>query len=632
MKNKRIVASLHKVQVPADRKEAMLNHILTQVEAQTASLEKEQKVNTEYRPNQTANPNGKIGYRIPKKRKALLIAIAAVLLLLSACAAYAIYWSSTQRAKEYAQSEQAVDDRRVLAERQADAIIDGTTYYGAISGKGEMDGLTIELRGACFWGYGDKELYLRFDAADAKTGDDSRLNNVDYVLTALGKSYPAYAKAEGAERERPDISDGGHGPGDGGVSAAHQIWFRNLEDEIPDGTPLTLACTLYAYNGAARGESLGSVSLDFTYTVPHAQIEAERERLIADILNGMDADAEAQAETLAGLPDAMTPLGITQDEYTFNDALVTAEGFLLGETVVTRGAVFATVYMDGYIVQGEGMSSIFTPDTSRQRLDVEWEVEYFGTAETVTRYPWYAPMEELPETVLIAVLRDAGSMQRLKAGVDPFAGTPEPDDYVNYSWDAVELLLRVNPRTGEIALPKDDAERMAWRAEADRQKDVDDRNASYTLKLNGEQTVGGVNVRLYDVIVMSRIRQVSFEWLINGTSYPIEADSCGVSLYIDGVLQSEMVNPNHEPYVFSQEKAEKWVERNGGWQQHNNNFGMFTIDMRANDLPETFTLRIVFDLYDRNESWERVFVGSFDLTTTVKKSDLAPWDSSNFMG
>ena len=631
MKSKRIVASLNKVQVPADRKEAMLHSILAQVDAQAASTEKEQKMNSEYRQNGTAKPSGKIGYRIPKKRKALIIAIAAVILLLSACAAYAIYWSSTQRAKEYAGSEQAVDDRRGLAEHQADAIIDGTTYYGAVTGKGEMDGLTIELRGACFWGYGDNELYLRFDAADAKTGDDSRLYDVEYVLTALGKSYPAYAKAEGTDRELPMISDGGPGPGDGGVSAAHQIWFRNLEDEISDGTPLTLACTLYAYHGAEREDSLGSFSIDFTYTVPHAQIEAERERLIADILNGMDADAEAQAETLAGLPDAMTPLGITQDEYTFNDALVTPEGFLLGKTVVTRGADAATVYMDGYIVQGESMSSIFTPDTSRQRLDVEWEVEYFGTSETVARYPWYAPMDELPETVLVAVLRDAGSKQRLKAGVDPFAGTPEPTDYITYSWDAVELLLKVNPRTGEIVLPRNDAERMAWRAETDRQKDIDDRNASFTLKLNGEQTVGGVNVQLYDVIVMSYIRQVSFEWLINGTSYPSEADSCGVSLYIDGVLQSEMVNPNHEPYVFSQEKAEKWVERNGGWQQHNNSFGMFTIDMRANDLPETFTLRIAFDLYDRNENWERVFIGSFDLTTTVNKSDLAPWDDSNFM-
>ena len=33
--------------------------------------------------------------RIPLKRRALLITIAAILLLLSACAAYAIYWSST---------------------------------------------------------------------------------------------------------------------------------------------------------------------------------------------------------------------------------------------------------------------------------------------------------------------------------------------------------------------------------------------------------------------------------------------------------------------------------------------------------------------------------------------------------
>jgi hypothetical protein len=49
------------------------------------------------------------------------------------------------------------------------------------------------------------------------------------------------------------------------------------------------------------------------------------------------------------------------------------------------------------------------------------------------------------------------------------------------------------------------------------------------------------------------------------------------------------------------------------------------MDMRASDLPDTFTLRVVFDLYDRNESWERVYIGTFDITTTASKSDATPW-------
>ena len=53
-------------------------------------------------------------FRMPARRKALLIALAAAILLLSACAAYAVYWSSVVRAKEYSQSERAADDRLAL--------------------------------------------------------------------------------------------------------------------------------------------------------------------------------------------------------------------------------------------------------------------------------------------------------------------------------------------------------------------------------------------------------------------------------------------------------------------------------------------------------------------------------------
>ena len=73
------------------------------------------------------------------KRKALLICIAAIFLLLSACAAYAVYWSSTQRAKEYTQSEQATDDRLALATRMADESIAGTTFFSSIEGTAEVD-------------------------------------------------------------------------------------------------------------------------------------------------------------------------------------------------------------------------------------------------------------------------------------------------------------------------------------------------------------------------------------------------------------------------------------------------------------------------------------------------------------
>ncbi len=521
------------------------------------------------------------------------------------------------RAKEYSQSERAADDRLALAERPADEIIAGTTFYCPIEGSAEIDGIRFTLRSAAYETYGGMsdlipEMHICFDATDAKTGDDSRLYDADYVLTIGKTDYPVYGKAEDGARWRPAIAQA-----EGRANAAYDTWFRLGEQTVPDGTSMTFSCTLYAYDDSGtRGKSLGSFALDFVYETQTEQIAAERERLIADALQRLEDEGEARDAALATLSEETTPLGVTQDEYTFCDALVTQSGLVLGTSVVTRGSEEPKVYLDGYETIGEEISSVFTPDLSRPWLHTQ-EVVYYGTFENVFSYPWYAPIDELPETVLAAVLRDAGSKQRRK-------GNADDGELLTYTWDAVELLLRVNPRTGKVTLPANDAERGAWRAETDRLA-ADGRNAKFTLRLDGEQTVGGVEVQLYDIMVNSVSRSVLIEWFVNGVYYPQESESSQAQVYIDGVLQTAKPEAT-EPYAFSREKAEAWVERNGGWQPLND-MGDFRLNMRAPDLPDTFTLRIVWDLYDRNESWERVFIGTFDLTTTVHKTDLAPWDS-----
>ncbi len=560
--------------------------------------------------------------RMPVSRRWLLIAIAAILLLLSACAAYAIYWSSTQRAKEYAQSEQAVDDHLALAERMADEFITGSTFYGAISGTAEVDGITLELKGASYWAYDDPpEMHIAFNATDAKIGDISRLYDFDYVLTVGGKEYPAYAKADGTVRVLPMIAQA-----DAMAKGAdHEIKFRIADQQITDGMPMTLSATLYAYDdGVNRGEALGSFTLDFVYTIPTEEIEAARARQVEDALSWLDVQAQEQSQALAGLPDEMYPLNITQDEYTFLDAQVTEEGFLIGKTIVTRGVEAPVFYMDGYLCDGESISSIFTPDMERPRLTSP-EGEYYGTSESVFLYPWYAPVEQLPETVLIAVLRDAGSWQLAKWSMkDPTELTDE--DRLTFSWEPIELLLRVNPHTGEIALPKDDDERKAWRDETLRLA-ADGRNERHELKLNGRQTMNGVTVSLYTLDYDARKRTLPLDCFANGIYYWEELNSSPLTVYIDGVLQ-EIEEPA-EPYVFSQEKAEARVERDGGWGPQNNCPGYCTILLPepARFLPESFTLRVVWDVYDRNRNWERIHIGTFDFTTTVNKTeDIAPWD------
>ncbi len=591
MKNKHIVASLSRIHVPDDRKEAMLNSILAQAGADLTPYEPRRKT-----------------LALSKRRKALLIAMAAVLLLLSACAAYAVYWSSTQRAKEYSQSEQATDDRRAQAERAADAILAGTTFYSTIDRTAEVDGISFSWKGANYWANDDPpELHLVFDAEDTKTNNDSRLYDVDYTLTVNGQTFSAYTKAEATERALPAIARAD------AMGAQYEIWFQMDGQLISDGTAMTLSGELYQYDAnGQRTEHLGGFSIDSTYSIPQGQIDAERERLIVQELARLDAEAQTKQEALSGMPDETTPLNITQDEYTFVDAQTTKEGFLLGQSVVTRGAETPVFYMDGYRWGGETINRIITPDLTRPRLDISWEVEYYGIAETLTRYPWYAPVDELPETVLIAVVRDAGSEQRRKGGIE--------EELLSYEWQAVELLLRVNPRTGEITLPKDDVERKAWRAESDRLA-ADGRNDDLVAQLSGEQTINGVTVRLQQLHVQTE-RQLAFvSCEVDGIYIPMQMRHSPLTLYLNDVSLGTRCDESE----FLTEPAQVWVDSYGGWKKHNgfSGGGGFTIFEHPNRWPDPITLRIVWELSDRDEQWNLVPIGTFDLSTTISQADIS---------
>ena len=552
-----------------------------------------------------------------RKRKALLIFIAAAFLLLSACAAYAVYWSSTQRAKDYSQSEQAVDDRLALAEQRADATIAGTMYYSPIDQKAEVDGISFQFKGLAYWPNDQPpQVYLVFDATDSKTGDESRLYDFEYVLTIDGKSYPAYAKADGTPRALPAIAQAD------AMDAQYETWFRVNDQPVVDQTKMNLSGTLYEYDQkGTRGKAIGSFSVDTTYRVQTEQMQADRKRLIAELLGQLEHEAANTGDALKQLPDEMTQLNITQEEYTFNDAQVSKDGLLLGVTRVTDGSDAAVFYMDGYRLETEPVSHIFTPDITRPRQDAAWEVEYFGTMETITRYPWYVPADELPETVLIAVLRDAGTAQRTRADINGYY----EGEKIDYAWDAVELLLRVNPRTGEVTLPKDDAERAAWRAETLRLAE-DGRNDDHVVTLSGAQTINGVTVELKQLLVQPNRRIAYISCMVDGIYYPIQLRSCLMRASINGEwLDASKTEERLANESFSQERAKSWVESNDGWHINNDRLinQEFGLSLPRDTWKQDFTLRLTMDVYDRDENWNLVFIGSFDISTTIKQGDIA---------
>lgn len=554
---------------------------------------------------------------LTKRRKALLILIAAVLLLLSACAAYAVYWSSTQRAKEYAQSEQAVDDRQALAERIADEAIAGTTFYSPITGTGEADGVSLELKGVSYWTNDDPpEFHVAFDASDVKTGDNSRLTDFEYTLSAGGKTYSAYGKADGTVRALPAVARADSEA----LGAQYEIWFRIEDQTIVSDMPMRLTCTLYSWSGEQRGETLGSFSLDFVYSIPTEQIEARREQLIEQALDSLDEDAQKKAEALSGMPNEATPLNIVQGAFTLTDAAASSDGVLLGTigecNWENKGVnTYHDMYLDGYLTVGTQLSAVYEPHTEEGKNS---SGDYPSKLTALTLLPWYADEANLPETVLVAVLGEGG--------VDPFQTGDGVDG--TRTKERIQIAFYINPRTGEITLPKDDAEREAW-CEETRQLAADGRNEKSHCPLEGSQTVGSVSLTLERLGFDPAQRYLHVRYTIDGLYCPPEASYSLQHVYLNGTELEGW----YEPGQYTASAAKVWVESYGtfttfdGWESNTRGNSMLFVPKY---LPETFEIRLLWDIYDRDKEYNRVFIGTFDITATVHKADIVPgglWDN-----
>lgn len=568
-----------------------------------------QRLNRECRALASGVPAPEL--RMSAKRKALLILIAAILLLLSACAAVAVYWSSTRQAKEYAVSAQAVDDRQALAERIADEAIAGTTFYSPITGTGEADGVSLELKGVSYWTNDDPpELHVAFDAADAKTGDNSRLTDFEYALSAGGKTYAAYGKADGTVRALPAIARADNEA----LGAQYEIWFRIEDQAIVPDMPMTLTCTLYSWSVDQRGEALGSFSFDFVYTVPTEEIAARREQWVEQALAGLDEEARQKAEALSGMPNEATQLNIVQGAFTLTDAAASKDGVLLGTigecNWENKGVnTYHDMYLDGYQTVGTRLSEVYEPYTEEGKNS---SGDYPSKLTALTLLPWYADEANLPETVLVAVLGEGGVKKGSAGDGTPFTSARE----------RIQIAFYINPRTGEITLPKDDAEREAW-CEKTRQLAADGRNERMRCSLEGSQSVGGVTLTLERLGFNPINRELYIRYTLDGLYCPPEASYTVQHVYMDGTELESWYKGGQ----YTVAAAKLWVESYGTFATLDNwesNTSGHTIPTVPQYLPDTFEIRLVWDIYDRDAEYNRVFIGSFDLATTVHKADIVP--------
>ncbi len=284
--------------------------------------------------------------RIPAKRKALLITIAAILLLLSACAAYAIYWSSTQRAMQNATEniEMPPDALQQEAEAYADIDLKAYSLTAQLSGSATAGDVTIQMLSVdVFQDVDGAEYVFHFSLQSDKTGfitsfepnyleedraAQERLQQYDsfceigidarnFVLTIGEQAFQPYAQPDYEGIRQP--ASGWNEPDEGSAETS-SFMIRQNPVPITQDSQMNLSGTLYSCDAAgARTGTIGSFSIDFAYQYPAAQAEDIRQKSIDSYIQSHQKSNAARLESLGTLPKEATPIGLTQDVVTLND-------------------------------------------------------------------------------------------------------------------------------------------------------------------------------------------------------------------------------------------------------------------------------------------------------------------------
>ncbi len=598
-------------------------------------------------------PRRETSGRIPAKRRALLIVIAAVLALLTACAAYAIYWSSTQRAKDDATArlELSPDQMQTEAEAYADADVNASTLTATLSGSATVGDVTIEMNAVDVFEDVDGAEYVfyyslqsdsvgfvtSFDqdwleddvAAQERLAQYSTFCEIgmdarDFVLTIDGQAFQPYAQPD-YEGVRQPAS--GWNEADGESIGTSSFMLRENPFPITQDTQMNLSGTLYACDQEGnRTGTIGSFSIDFAYEYPAEQAEAIRQEAIETYKQWQQTTNEARLESLNDLPTQATPIGLTQDALTLDDVTILDDGLLIGETLDyewtspdgtksgSSGSNRIEFYLDGYQMPIEVMDMSWEQDKTQ-------EPDEYGdyptkSITTIVKIPYYRSADDMPEEILVYVTRN-----REQYDFDL------QDVIITDYYEPLDMVFRVNRKTGAVTLPKDEDEKAAWIAEHNALAS-DGRNDARDYAIHQAQTINGMTLVLERLIYYpssGTFQVVAFIPVIDCEVMPWELDPV---VSIDGEELSapqkdtydQVVDPSTpEPFVTN---IEEWVDTYGldanrfCWYEYS-----YDAPARITEMPESFTLRFSWDVYDLGQNAEKTFIGTFAFETTITTDD-----------
>ena len=558
--------------------------------------------------------------RIPKKRGIILLA-AALAALLAVGTAVAVSMSTRDQLQEAVENriETSDDERYAQAREMAIDRITNDVWERPIplDVSAAVGDVTLTLKEIEVYG-GEATLLIKPESE--RTGMVVTLDQEDYrndthtqrivsaheQICAFGTDATAFRLTIGDTNYEPYVVDD--------IAAryteddAFYLTFHDVPRTIENGTKLTLSGTLYLCDGDGRrtGE-IGSFSIPFVYDYTDEMREADIQKLTEEILSTNDRIDAATHDQLAALPEQATSLEVSVGMTTYHDVASDEQGILLGLTKrFTEIGWYDYTYfcMDGYFVTDEHLAQEFAPDRKS------------GTQ--LLRLPYYADAAYLPDVLTIACVHMIGQLTPLEP-----EGWSGPD-----SWETAVFVFRYNRKTGEVSLPKNDAERDAWFTPQDLTITTTSLDPFYdyceTVDVSGvADTQNGTTVT---------IKSVAFK--PDGTMYILfSADhlACEViawetmpkAICLNGVTVDAA---GAEPGFYMDEESIAFTLDTYNMQKTRwiNSYWSMKPPMRRDMYDGPITIEIKdWDLYDLNAQGEREFVGTFSFTFTIPSDGSA---------